>query len=282
MTHIKKPDWLRVRLGGNDKFSQTKKIVESHCLHTICVSGRCPNMGECWEKGTATFMIAGDICTRSCRFCNTKTGKPFPLDKDEPLNVARSVKLMNLRHAVVTSVDRDDLSDLGAQHWVDTINFIKTENPDTTLEVLIPDFQGRGDLIDMVCSAAPDVISHNMETVRRLTPQVRSAAKYDISLSVLKKIAENGCKAKSGIMLGLGETHEEILTLMDELLSVNCRVLTMGQYLQPSRKHLPVSEYVEPTIFDELKKIALNKGFSYVESGPLVRSSYHAENVLGK
>ena len=282
MQHVKKPDWLKIRLGGNERFTQTKKIVESHCLHTICSSGRCPNMGECWERGTATFMIAGDICTRSCKFCNTKTGRPLPLDPNEPENVARSVQLMELRHAVVTSVDRDDLPDLGANHWAVTIDKIKEINPETSIEVLIPDFQGKHDLIDIVCLAAPDVIAHNMETVKRLTPLVRSAAKYDISLNTLKRIAENGRKAKSGIMLGLGETDEEIFELMDDLLAVNCSVLTMGQYLQPSRKHLPVSAYIEPSKFDELKEIALDKGFSYVESGPLVRSSYHAERIVNK
>lgn len=280
MERIKKPDWLKIRLGGNDRFTQTKKVVESHCLHTICSSGRCPNMGECWELGTATFMIAGDICTRSCKFCNTKTGKPFPLDLNEPQNVAKSVHLMQLKHAVITSVDRDDLPDLGAWHWKNTIEEVKKLNPDTTVEVLIPDFQGKNELIDLVCSAHPEVISHNMETVRRLTPEIRSAAKYDVSLSVLKQIAENSIKAKSGIMLGLGESREEVVELMDNLLSVGCYSLTMGQYLQPSRKHFPIQEYIHPHIFDELKDIALKKGFQHVESGPLVRSSYHAEKIF--
>lgn len=280
MEHVKKPDWLKIKLGGNDNFSQTKHIVESHKLHTICSSGRCPNMGECWGRGTATFMIGGDICTRSCKFCNTKTGRPFPLDPREPANVADSIRLMKLKHAVITSVDRDDLPDQGASHWVETIKRVKEVNAETTLEVLIPDFRGNTDLVDMVCKAMPNVISHNMETVRRLTPQVRSAAKYDVSLSVLKRIAENGLKAKSGIMVGLGETREEIFELMDDLLAVNCSVLTIGQYLQPSRKHLPVVEYVHPDDFNRLKDIALEKGFDYVESGPLVRSSYHAENCL--
>lgn len=280
MERVKKPDWLKIRLGGNERFTQTKKIVESHCLHTICSSGRCPNMGECWERGTATFMIAGDICTRSCKFCNTKTGKPLPLNTDEPKNIAHSIQLMGLKHAVVTSVDRDDLFDLGANHWAETINRIRQVNPDTTIEVLIPDFQGKNELIDIVCDAAPNIISHNMETVKRLTPQVRSAAKYDTSLLALKRISENGLKAKSGIMLGLGETKEEILELMDDLREVGCSILTIGQYLQPSRKHLPVSEYVTPEAFDELKEIAYSKGFQYVESGPLVRSSYHAEKCI--
>lgn len=278
--HVKKPDWLKIRLGGNDTFTQTKTIVESHCLHTICSSGRCPNQGECWSRGTATFMIAGDICTRSCKFCNTKTGRPLPLDENEPVNVAESIRLMGIKHAVITSVDRDDLPDMGAAHWVKTIQKIKEVNPNTTIEVLIPDFQGKGELVDLVCNAKPNIISHNIETVRRLTPQVRSAAKYDVSLSVLQRIAANGLKAKSGLMLGLGETEEEILETMDDLLAHNCSILTMGQYLQPSRRHLPVEAYIHPDKFDELKKIAYEKGFSYVESGPLVRSSYHAENCL--
>lgn len=280
MERIKKPDWLKIRLGGNEKFSETKKIVDTHCLHTICSSGRCPNMGECWERGTATFMIAGDICTRSCKFCNTKTGKPLPLDEKESERVAESVKLMNLKYAVITSVDRDDLPDFGAHHWKETIIKIKELNPDTKVEVLIPDFQGNTEFIDLVCSAQPDVISHNMETVKRLTPLVRSAAKYDVSLSVLERISKNGICAKSGIMLGLGETHREILDVMDNLLAVNCVSLTMGQYLQPTRKHLLVKEYIHPDVFLELKEIALKKGFQHVESGPLVRSSYHAEKIF--
>lgn len=278
--HVKKPDWLKIRLGGNDTFTQTKTIVESHCLHTICSSGRCPNQGECWSRGTATFMIAGDICTRSCKFCNTKTGRPLPLNENEPANVAESIRLMGIKHAVITSVDRDDLPDMGAEHWVKTIEKIKEINPNTTIEVLIPDFQGEGELVDSVCDAKPNIISHNIETVRRLTPQVRSAAKYDVSLSVLQRIAANGLKAKSGLMLGLGETEQEILETMDDLLAHDCSILTMGQYLQPSRKHLPVEAYIHPDKFEELKTIAYDKGFVYVESGPLVRSSYHAENCL--
>lgn len=280
MERVKKPEWLKIRLGGNDTFSQTQKILNNHHLHTICSSGRCPNMGECWSRGTATFMIGGDICTRSCKFCNTKTGKPLMLDMKEPENVAESIRLMSLRHAVITSVDRDDLSDMGASHWVKTIMKIKEINPNTTLEVLIPDFQGKTELIDMVCTAAPNVISHNMETVRRLTPEVRSAAKYDVSLSVLNRISENGLKAKSGIMVGLGETIDEIIEVMDDLRSANCSIMTIGQYLQPTRKHLPVAAYIHPDTFAELKEIAQKKGFSHVESGPLVRSSYHAENCL--
>lgn len=278
--YLRKPDWLKIRLQGNEQFRRTKEIVESHCLHTICTSGKCPNQGECWSRGTATFMIGGDICTRSCRFCNTLTGKPRPLNPDEPAQVAESIRLMKLRHAVVTSVDRDDLPDLGARHWVQTIRRIKELNPQTTLEVLIPDFQGRTELVDQVIDAAPEVISHNLETVRRLTPQVRSAARYEVSLSVLKRIAERGRCAKTGIMVGLGETTAEVEELMDDACTVGVSALTIGQYLQPSRKNLPVTEYVTPAQFEAYHETALSKGFRSVESAPLVRSSYHAERVL--
>lgn len=278
--HLRKPDWLKIRLGGNEQFTRTKSIVESHCLHTICTSGKCPNMGECWSRGTATFMIAGDICTRSCRFCNTLTGKPLPLNPEEPANVAESIRLMNLKHAVITSVDRDDLSDLGAGHWVNTIRAVKEANPETTVEVLIPDFQGRMELVDCVLIAAPEIISHNMETVRRLSPQIRSAAKYDVSLAVLARIARQGVVAKTGIMAGLGETVEEVYELMDDVLAAGVSVLTIGQYLQPSRKNIPVSEYVTPEQFESYRLIALKKGFRKVESAPLVRSSYHAEKHI--
>ena len=275
--HVKKPDWLKIRLRGNEQFTRTKSIVKNHCLHTICTSGKCPNMGECWSRGTATFMIAGDICTRSCRFCNTLTGKPLPLDSKEPANVAESIRLMQLKHAVITSVDRDDLPDLGAQHWADTIRKIKEVNPETTVEVLIPDFQGHLDLVEKVIEAAPEIISHNMETVRRISPEVRSAAKYDVSLSVLKHIAERGVVTKTGIMVGLGETVEEVYELMDDVKAVGVSVLTIGQYLQPSRKNILVKEYITPEQFDIYKTVALEKGFKHVESAPLVRSSYHAE-----
>lgn len=275
--YLRKPDWLKIRLGGNEQFTRTKEIVESHCLHTICTSGKCPNMGECWSRGTATFMIAGEICTRSCRFCNTLTGKPLPLDPKEPARVAESIRLMNLKHAVVTSVDRDDLPDLGARHWVETIRAIKETNPATTIEVLIPDFQGRLELVDQVVEAAPEIISHNMETVRRISPSVRSAAKYEVSLAVLGRIAEKGVSAKTGIMVGLGETVEEVCELMDDVLSLGVRILTIGQYLQPGRKNIPVREYVTPEQFESYKGIALEKGFEKVESAPLVRSSYHAD-----
>jgi lipoic acid synthetase len=280
MYRVKKPDWLKVRLGGNEQFACTKRIVEMHNLHTICSGGHCPNRGECWERGTATFLLAGDICTRSCKFCNTPTGKPRPLDPCEPDKTANAIRLMKLKHAVITSVDRDDLPDLGASHWAATICRIREVNPDTVVEILIPDFQGKNEFIDSVCRAQPDIIAHNMETVRRLTPSVRSAARYEVSLSVLDRINRNGYRTKSGIMLGLGETCNEILETMDDLRAVNCSILTMGQYLQPTRRHLPVAEYITPETFDRLKRVALEKGFEYVESGPLVRSSYHAERAF--
>lgn len=275
--HLKKPDWLKIRLGGNEQFTKTKHIVDSHCLHTICTSGKCPNMGECWSRGTATFMIGGEICTRSCRFCNTLTGKPLPLDPKEPMNVTESIRLMKLKHAVITSVDRDDLADLGADHWVKTIRAIKEVNPGTTVEVLIPDFQGHLNLVDQVVEAAPEIISHNMETVRRISPLVRSAAKYEVSLSVLRRIAERGVVAKTGIMVGLGETEDEVLELMADVLQVGVSVLTIGQYLQPSRKNISVVEYITPERFEYYRIRAIEKGFEKVESAPLVRSSYHAE-----
>lgn len=279
---MRKPEWLKINIGANARYTETKRIVESHCLHTICSSGRCPNMGECWGKGTATFMIAGDICTRSCKFCNTQTGRPLPLDVNEPTHVAESIALMKLSHAVVTSVDRDDLPDLGAAHWVRTITEIKRINPETTLEVLIPDFQGRMELIDPIISAHPEIISHNMETVRRISPLVRSAANYDTSLKVIHRIASSNTTAKSGIMAGLGETPAEVEELMDDLLAAGCKILTIGQYLQPSHQHYPVAEYVTPEQFAAYKKIGLEKGFEQVESAPLVRSSYHAEKHVSK
>ncbi|WP_423776051.1 lipoyl synthase [Bacteroides nordii] len=279
---MRKPEWLKISIGANERYTETKRIVESHCLHTICSSGRCPNMGECWGKGTATFMIAGDICTRSCKFCNTQTGRPLPLDANEPTHVAESIALMKLSHAVITSVDRDDLPDLGAAHWVRTITEIKRINPETTLEVLIPDFQGRMELIDPIISAHPEIISHNMETVRRISPLVRSAANYDTSLKVIHRIAGSNITAKSGIMAGLGETPAEVEELMDDLLAAGCKILTIGQYLQPSHRHYPVAEYVAPEQFAAYKKIGLEKGFEQVESAPLVRSSYHAEKHVSK
>ena len=280
MERVRKPEWLKINIGANERYTETKRIVESHCLHTICSSGRCPNMGECWGKGTATFMIGGDICTRNCKFCNTLTGKPLPLDPGEPAHVAESVSLMKLSHAVVTSVDRDDLPDLGAAHWAKTIREIRRQNPETTIEVLIPDFQGRRELVEQVIEAQPDIISHNMETVRRISPLVRSAARYDTSLEVLHQIAESGITTKSGIMVGLGETPQEVEELMDDLRRIGCHILTIGQYLQPSHKHYPVAEYITPAQFSAYKKTGLDKGFTQVESAPLVRSSYHAEKQI--
>lgn len=277
---VRKPEWLKISIGANERYTETKRIVDSHCLHTICSSGRCPNMGECWGKGTATFMIAGDICTRCCKFCNTQTGRPLPLDPDEPTHVAESVSLMKLSHAVITSVDRDDLPDLGAAHWARTIREIKRLNPETTVEVLIPDFQGRPELVAQVIEAQPEIISHNMETVKRISPLVRSAARYETSLEVLRLIAESGTTAKSGIMVGLGETPAEVEELMDDLRREGCRILTIGQYLQPSHKHYPVAEYITPAQFAAYKEIGLGKGFDQVESAPLVRSSYHAEKQI--
>ena len=277
---VRKPEWLKISIGANERYTETKRIVESHCLHTICSSGRCPNMGECWGKGTATFMIAGDICTRSCKFCNTQTGRPLPLDPDEPTHVAESIALMKLSHAVITSVDRDDLPDLGAAHWAQTIREIKRLNPETTTEVLIPDFQGRKELVTQVIEAGPEIISHNMETVKRISPQVRSAANYHTSLEVIRQIAESGTTAKSGIMVGLGETPAEVEELMDNLIAVGCKILTIGQYLQPTHKHYPVVAYITPEQFAIYKETGLKKGFEQVESAPLVRSSYHAEKHI--
>lgn len=274
---VPKPEWLKISIGANERYTETKRIVESHCLHTICSSGRCPNMGECWSRGTATFMIGGNICTRCCKFCNTQTGKPLPLDPQEPTHVAESIALMKLSHAVITSVDRDDLPDLGATHWTQTIREIKRLNLETTVEVLIPDFQGRHELVAQVIDARPEIISHNMETVKRISPLVRSAARYETSLEVLRQIAESGTTTKSGIMVGLGETPTEVEELMNDLRQVGCHILTIGQYLQPTHKHYPVAEYVTPTQFNIYKQIGLEKGFVQVESAPLVRSSYHAD-----
>jgi lipoyl synthase len=279
--HIqRKPEWLKIKIPKGTNYTQVKSIVARYNLNTICTSGKCPNMGECWASGTATLMILGEICTRSCKFCATQTGKPFPVDSSEPVNVAKSIQLMGLKHAVITSVDRDDLVDKGAGHWAKTISEVKKLNPETTMEVLIPDFDGSSELIGLVINAKPDIISHNLETVRRLTPLVRSRAKYDLSLKVLKTISESAVVSKSGIMVGLGETREEVLETMDDLLSVGCQVFTIGQYLQPTKSHLPVEEYVHPDLFEEYRKIGLEKGFRIVESAPLVRSSYHAERHI--
>jgi lipoic acid synthetase len=274
---IRKPDWLKTRLPEGKNYVHVKDIVNSHNLHTICESGHCPNIGICWGRGTATFMILGEICTRSCKFCNTKTGKPLPVNWNEPALVANSVKLMNLRHCVITSVDRDDLEDGGSLLWLETIREIKKLNPDTTIETLIPDFNGKQSDIKRVIDAGPDVISHNLETVRRLTPLVRSKAKYDISLNVLRYISDAEIVSKSGIMVGLGEIEDEVYETMDDLLATGCQVLTIGQYLRPTAKHLPVVDYITPELFDKFKAIGMDKGFHVVESSPLVRSSYQAE-----
>ena len=271
---------MKATLPMGELYSRTKNTVEKNQLHTICKSGLCPNIGECWGKGTASFMILGDICTRNCRFCGVETGKPNEVDCNEPLRLANSIKLMKLNHAVITSVTRDDLEDEGSIIWAQTIREVKRINPEIKLEVLIPDFSCRHNLIDRIINEKPHLISHNLETVERLTPAVRNKALYQRSLLVLKYIAEQGTRTKSGIMLGLGETSDEIYCTMDDLRSVNCSVLTIGQYLQPNKECAKVQEYISPETFLKLKHIALDKGFDKVESGPLVRSSFHAENHI--
>ena len=274
--HVMKPAWLKIDLTSKKSTSETAGILAKHHMNTICTSGLCPNRSECWMARTATLMIGGDICTRKCRFCNTLSGRPRLLNPDEPRRVAESVKALKLRYAVITSVDRDDLPDYGAAHWIKTIEEIRRLNPDTKIELLIPDFMGKADLIRQVMATHPHVAGHNMETVRRLTPSVRSVARYERSLEVLREIANCGITAKTGFMLGLGETHDEILETMDDILSTGCQRLTLGQYLQPTAEHLPVKAYITPEKFAEYKRIALEKGFKHVVSGPLVRSSYHA------
>jgi lipoic acid synthetase len=277
MSCIRKPEWIKSRLYSDNRYSEVHQIVKNHGLHTICSSGRCPNQSECWSAGTATFMIAGDICTRACKFCNTLTGKPLPLDAAEPEKIAESVKLLHLRYVVITSVDRDDLADRGANHWAKTIRCIKTENRDTCIETLIPDFDGKTDLLDLIIAEKPSVISHNLETVRRLTCQIRTKARYETSLEVLRYVAAKHIPAKTGIMLGLGEEESEILQVMDDALAAGCSIITLGQYLQPSRQNLPVAAYIHPDKFEEYRQTALQKGYKKVESGVFVRSSYHAE-----
>ena len=277
---IRKPKWLRVKLPAGEAYKNVRGITKSYDLHTICESGNCPNMGECWGAGTATFMILGNICTRSCGFCNVMTGRPLAVDVLEPKKVARSIKLMKIKHAVITSVDRDDLQDGGASIWVETINEIRKENPTTTMETLIPDFKGRLQDIQSIIDVAPEVVSHNMETVRRLTKKVRIQAKYDRSLDTLRYLSEGGIRTKSGIMLGLGETDEEIIETMRDLRSVGVSIMTLGQYLQPSKKHLSVVEFITPEQFTKYKEIGISLGFQHVESSPLVRSSYHAEKHI--
>lgn len=273
----RKPEWLKIKLPRGVKAAHVVGLLNDRCLHTICSSGMCPNKGECWGNGTATFMIGGNVCTRNCRFCNVATGRPDVLNPKEIDEIITSVKELRLKHVVITSVDRDDLPDLGAGHWSQMIRKLKKECPDVTMEVLIPDFQGRKELIDMVINEHPDVISHNLETVRRLSPEMRCNATYDRSLEVIRHIAESGIRSKSGIMLGLGETREEILQTMDDLLAVGCEVMTIGQYLQPTENHYPVQDYIHPDIFAEYGETGRRKGFRHIESAPLVRSSYHAE-----
>lgn len=277
---ISKPKWLRVKLPTGESYKNVREIVSEHKLHTICESGNCPNMGECWGAGTATFMILGNICTRSCGFCNVLTGKPLEADPFEPLRVAKSVKLMKVKHCVLTSVDRDDLKDGGSDIWAQTVNKVRELSPTTTMETLIPDFAGNWDNLQRIIDVAPEIVSHNLETVRRLTKEVRIQAKYDRSLEVLYRLKKGGMRTKSGVMLGLGETETEILETMEDLRSVNVDVLTLGQYLQPTKKHLPVQEFVKPERFQKYKELGLEMGYKFVESGPLVRSSYHAEKHL--
>jgi lipoic acid synthetase len=278
---ITKPDWLKIKLPSGKEFSEVKQNVEQHRLHTICESGKCPNQTECWGAKTATLMILGNVCTRSCMFCSVATGKPENVDITEPLRVAESVKLMGLKHVVITSVDRDDLMDGGSKIWAATIRAIRRHNPGVTLETLIPDFKGVWENLQQVIDVKPEVVSHNLETVERLTREVRIQAKYERSLEVLLRLKEGGIeRTKSGLMLGLGETEEELFSAMDDLRKSKVDILTLGQYLQPTRNHLPVARYVSPEEFAHYKDVALSKGFRYVESGPMVRSSYHAEKHL--
>lgn len=276
----KKPKWLRVKLPTGETYKEVRNIVSEHKLHTICESGNCPNMGECWGAGTATFMILGNICTRSCGFCAVSTGRPEEVDVFEPARVAQSVKLMGVKHAVITSVDRDDLPDGGAEIWAMTVRAIRRQSPETTLETLIPDFMGKWENMQKIIDVAPEIVSHNLETVRRLTKQVRIQAKYDRSLEALRRLKKGGMRTKSGVMLGLGEYDQEVIETMEDLRAVNVDILTLGQYLQPTEKHLPVAEFITPDKFNEYKEIGMEMGFKYVESGPLVRSSYHAEKHL--
>ena len=285
MEELKKgrlPGWLKLksRLDQDETHQNIRRLLKERNLNTICISGNCPNIGECWSAGTATFMILGDICTRACKFCGVATGKPLPPDYGEPIRVAESIRQMGIKHAVITSVDRDDLADRGAGFWATTIKTIREINPTVTMETLIPDFDGNAEWINQVIDSAPDVISHNMETVRRLTPHIRTKARYETSLSVIRQISDSGIVSKSGIMLGLGETREEILETMDDLVQAGCQVFTIGQYLQPTRDHLAVREWVTPGEYQDYEKIGLNKGFRFVESQPLVRSSYHAEKHI--
>jgi lipoic acid synthetase len=276
----KKPNWLKVKLPTGENYRKVREVVSNNKLHTICESGNCPNMGECWGAGTATFMILGNICTRSCGFCAVATGRPLAADLEEPQKVAESIRKMNIKHAVITSVDRDDLRDGGSIIWVKTVEAVREISPGTTMETLIPDFQGNWDNLQRIIDVAPEIVSHNLETVARLTKQVRIQAKYERSLEVLTRLKEGGMRTKSGIMLGLGEREDEILETMQDLRNAKVDILTMGQYLQPTSKHLPVADFVNPAKFQEYKEIGLEMGFRFVESAPLVRSSYHAEKHI--
>jgi lipoic acid synthetase len=275
------PVWLKMQRASGENYSRVKGLVVANRLNTICTSGNCPNIGECWNAGTATFMILGDICTRACKFCNTKTGKPLPPDENEPQRLAESIKLLGLKHCVITSVDRDDLTDGGASFWAEVIRRIKKENPGITMETLIPDFDGKPENIKKIIVAEPEVISHNVETVRRLTPLIRTKAKYERSRDVIKYISQEKKISKSGLMLGLGEKEDEIYETMDDLRDAGCKILTLGQYLKPSQGHMDVVEYITPQKFEEYRIRAIDKGFEFVESGPLVRSSFHAEKHVG-
>jgi lipoic acid synthetase len=277
---VKKPSWLKVKLPTGENYRKVRALVDEYKLHTICESGNCPNMGECWGAGTATFMILGNICTRSCSFCAVATGRAHSYDLEEPMRVAEAIRLMNVKHAVLTSVNRDELPDKGANVWADTIRLVKELNPITTMETLIPDFQSKWDLLYRVIDEKPEVVSHNMETVKRLYRKVRPQAKYERSLEQILKTKERGLRTKSGVMLGLGETDEEVYQIMDDLVNHGCDVLTLGQYLQPTKMHLAVEEFVTPDKFEHFKQVGLEKGLKYVESGALVRSSYHAEKHL--
>ena len=274
------PEWLKMQRASGENYSRVKRIVENNKLHTICSSGNCPNIGECWNAGTATFMILGDICTRACRFCATRTGKPLPPDPEEPARLAAGIRLLGLKHCVITSVDRDDLPDRGSSFWAETIRMIKQENPGITMETLIPDFDGVEAYIKLVTDSSPDIISHNIETVRRLTPIIRTKARYDTSLKVLRILSENGVRTKSGCMVGLGETDQEVANTIKDLHVAGCSILTIGQYLQPTMDHMEAVSFVTPAKFDEYRKMALAEGFSYVECHPLVRSSFHSEKQM--
>jgi lipoic acid synthetase len=280
--HNKKPEWLRVKLPIGENYKKVRELVDSNKLHTICQSGHCPNMGECWGEGTATFMILGNVCTRSCSFCAVATGRPTEYDEDEPRRVAEAVRLMQVKHAVITSVNRDELKDRGASIWYQTVKLVKESCPETTIETLIPDVKANWEALELMISGGQEVVSHNMETVKRLYRMVRPQAKYERSLEQIKRTKAYGKRTKTGIMLGLGETKSDVLEAMDHLVEHGCDVLTLGQYLQPTKMHIEVAEYIHPDLFAEYKEIGLAKGFDYVESGPLVRSSYHSERHVGK